>query len=140
MDSVLATMFHRVSAMMYLGFAIWASVSMLYFMPDLLGPGEQGFRAILAIGVFLMSVVACFGATFWPSFARLEAFFGAGLVGVLVAYVWDVVEDALAGLDTWRVVSGVMIFLIVPTARLVIVTLFLIRQAKVREILPGEDR
>lgn len=140
MDSILATMFHRVSATMYLGFAAWAVVSAIYFMPDLLGSGEQGFRAILAIGVLVVSLPACFGATFWPSLARMEAFFGAGLVGVLIAYLWDVVEDAFAGHDSWRTVTTVLIFLIVPMTRWSIVVLFLVRQAKVREILPGEDR
>lgn len=134
MDAALAVMFHRVSATMYLAFVVWGAVSLLYFIPGFVHSEACQWRVFFALVVIAAAAPACFGATFWPAYARLEAFFGSALVGGIIAYAVAVMLDVVSGTDTWRTVAAIGVFLVLPLARLAIVMMFLIRQAKDQEV------
>jgi hypothetical protein len=135
MEAILAALFHRASATIYLGYSLWSIAAVFYGIPTLIEARGTDWQVLFSIAVALFSVPACFGATFWPSFARLEAFAGTGFVGLILLYIFYIVVSVVGGIgpSTWASVPLIGTILIIPTCRSFIVIMFLVLQAKERE-------
>lgn len=133
METVLATMFHRLSATLYLIYCVWAVVSIVVGIPILIRANGEEWQTLFSIAVLCLAAPSCFGAAFWPSFARLELFAGAMFTALLCVYMFFVVSGALFSGDSWARVILVSSVLVVPAFRFTIVMLFLLKQAEERE-------
>lgn len=133
MDTVLSTMFHRLSATLYLIYCVWAVVSIVVGIPSLIQANGEEWQTLFSIAVLALAAPSCFGATFWPSFARMELFAGAMFTSLLCIYVFFLVLGALSGGGSWAGVLIVSSVLVVPAFRFAIVMLFLFKQAEERE-------
>lgn len=133
MDSVLAVMFHRLSATLYFIYAIWATVAVIAGIPSLITANGEQWQTIFSIAVFIFAVPAAFGATFWPAFARLELFAGVLFTTLLAIYMFFLVGNALYHEGSWSGLVIIASVLVVPLCRLLIVGRFLIEQAEKRK-------
>lgn len=133
MNDILAVLFHRTAATMYFIYTLWAITSILTGIPTVTNSiGDLGQFTFSSL-VLITAAPACFGATFWPSFARLELFAGSGFSMAILIYLYLIFHSiinsgsALAGfILIWSIV-------VLPVARTVIVIIFLLRQAKERK-------
>lgn len=134
MESMLATYFHRASSTIYLVYTLWSITSVIYGIPSLIMANGEQWQILFSISVLLFTAPATFGATFWPSFARLEAFAGSGFVGLMLLYEGFLVNNALKDLGPASWSAPVLIFsiFIIPLCRVIIVFVFLTRQAAER--------
>lgn len=133
MESILAIMFHRVSATLYFIYTAWAIVATLTGIPSLIEARGAQWQVIFSLSVLIFSAPSCFGATFWPSFARMELFAGLGFSVLIGIYTLVLAGNALFGLGPWAGVIIISSVAVVPICRVVIVIIFLIRQADERK-------
>lgn len=132
MDTILTAMFHRLSATLYLIYCVWSVVSIIDGISSLAQASGEQWQTLFSMAVLVFAAPSCFGATFWPNFARLELFAGAGLTTLLGIYVFFIFGNAFfsgAAISYAVIVTSV---LVVPLARLIIVIMFLLRQAEER--------
>lgn len=133
MDSILTAMFHRLSATLYLIYCIWAVVAIIDGIPSLAQANGEQWQTLFYMAVLVFAAPSCFGATFWPNFARLELFAGAGFTTLLAVYVFFLLGNAFFSGDALSYAVIVTSVLVVPLARLIIVIMFLLRQAEERK-------
>lgn len=134
METILAAMFHRASATIYLCYFIWSVVAVFNGIPSLQQANGTQWQTIFSIAVALTAAPATFGATFWPYFARLESFAGSAFVGLIFLYVGFLVAHQLSGDNGgWAGVIVVASLVVIPACRCIVVILFLMRQAAQRE-------
>lgn len=139
MESMLATSFHRASATVYFVYSLWAVAAIVNGIPSIIEANGIDVQTAYSIATLLLAAPACFGATFWPLFARLEAYAGSGFVGLILFYLVTLIWDWAAGDGS---ITGVIIIasiLVIPASRLVIIVVFLIRQAKADEERPRSN-
>lgn len=137
MECVLSTMFHRLSATLYLIYSLWALIAIIDGIPSLIRANGEDWQMLFSIAVLLFAAPSCFGATFWPSFARLELFAGAAFTTLLVIYILFVAGNALFGEGSWAGAAIVASVIVVPASRFAIVTRFLLSQAEDRKLAEG---
>jgi hypothetical protein len=135
MEAILAVMFHRLSASLYLIYCVWAVFAIVDGIPSLVSANGQQWQTLFSMAVLIFAAPSCFGATFWPSFARLELFAGAAFTTLLGIYIFYIIGNALFGGGSWAAVVIISSVVIVPLARLAIVILFLLRQAEGRRAI-----
>jgi hypothetical protein len=144
MDSILTAMFHRLSATLYLIYCIWAVVAVIDGIPSLAQANGEQWQTLFSMAVFVFAAPSCFGATFWPNFARLELFAGAGFTTLLGVYVFFLLGNAVFNGSPLSYAVILTSVLVVPLARLIIVVMFLLRQAEERRemnaVFPPEAR
>lgn len=133
MESILSVMFHRVSATLYFAYSVWAVVSVIAGIPSLIAANGEQWQTIFSIAVLICALPSCFGATFWPSFARLELFAGAAFSTLLAIYLFYLTGNALFNGGAWAGVVLLTTVLVVPFCRLIIIIMFLLRQAEDRK-------
>ena len=133
MDTILTSMFHRLSATLYLIYCIWAVISTIDGIPSLARANGEQWQTLFSMAVFIFAAPSCFGATFWPSFARLELFAGAAFTTLLGIYIFFLFGNAIFHGGAWSGVVVIGSVLVVPLARLIIVIVFLLRQAEERK-------
>jgi len=133
METILSIMFHRLSATLYFIYAVWAVVAVINGIPSLVAANGEQWQTIFSIAVFIFAVPSCFGATFWPSFARLELFAGAAFTTLLAIYIFFLVGNALFNGGSWSGFVIIASVMVVPLSRLIIVILFLVKQADERK-------
>lgn len=135
MEAILASLFHRASATIYFLYVVWAAISIPAGIPSLIAARGTDWQVLFSIAILIATVPACFGAIFWPSFARLEAFMGTAFVGLIILYIGWLVANQVTGVGqgTWAGVFLISSILVMPTCRCVVVIIFLIRQAEERE-------
>jgi hypothetical protein len=135
MNAILAALFHRASASIYLCYVLWSTISVFYGIPSLVAARGTDWQVLFSIAVVITAAPACFGATFWPSFARMEAFAGTAFVGLMILYVILLVGNQInnVGSGSWSGVFLILSLMIMPACRCVIVLIFLVRQAAARE-------
>ena len=139
MESMLATSFHRASATVYFVYTLWAAAAIVNGIPSIIEANGIDVQTAYSIATLLLAAPACFGATFWPLFARLEAYAGSGFVGLILFYLATLLWDWITGDGS---ITGVIIIasiLVIPASRLVIIVVFLIRQAKANDQRPEND-
>src|SRR5690606_4666668 len=88
METILSIMLHRLSATLYLIYALWAVISIVKGVPSLIAANGEEWQVMFSIAVLLFAAPSCFGATFWPSYARLELYAGAGFTTLLAIYMF----------------------------------------------------
>lgn len=133
MDTILTSMFHRLSATLYLIYCAWAVAAIIDGIPSLARANGEQWQTLFSIAVLIFAAPSCFGATFWPSFARLELFAGAAFTSILGIYIFFLFGNSLFHGGAISYVVIVMSVLVVPLARLIIVVVFLLRQAEERK-------
>lgn len=133
MESMLAAYFHRASATIYFVYCIWSVVAIVLGIPSLIAANGEQWQTIFSISVLIFAAPSCFGATFWPSFARLEAFAGSAFVGLILLYIGFLTSNAIHGLGPWAGVILITSVLVLPGCRVIIVCVFLLRQARSRK-------
>ena len=135
MEAILASLFHRASATIYACYVVWSIVAIFNGIPSLVAANGSQWQVLFSIAVAITATPAMFGATFWPLFARLEAFAGSAFVGLILLYIGFLVANQLAGVGTgsWAGVFLIMSILVIPGCRCVVVIVFLMRQAAERD-------
>lgn len=135
MEAILAALFHRASATIYLMYSLWSIVAIFYGIPSLVAARGTDWQVLFSIGVVICAAPACFGATFWPNFARLEAYAGCAFVGLMILYVALLIGNQLndVGTGSWSGVFLIVSLMIIPACRCIVVIIFLMRQAAARE-------
>ena len=133
MDSVLAMMFHRLSATLYFIYAVWAVVAVIAGIPSLVTANGTQWQTLFSIAVFIFALPSCIGATFWPTFARLELYSGVLFTTLLFIYIFFLVGNALYHEGSWSGLVIIASVLVVPLVRLLIVCMFLLEQTNERK-------
>lgn len=143
MNDVLAILFHRSAATVYMLYALWAIVSFIP-APNTASPvttEELGYmigRVIFPLVVLILSTISGIGAIFWPVMARVELFAGSAFCASLLIYSVLTIGRAIEGTSSWSSVVLIFAVIVLPVARTVIVYLFLVRQAEERKRHLGE--
>ena len=130
MNDILAVLFHRLAASVYLIYTLWAIVSIIDGLPSIIRERGDTFQLAFSILVLLTTGPSCLGATFWPLLARIELFFGSSFVGLLILYLYFLVQNALYNTGSWPGFILIWSIIILPACRTVIVVILLLRQAK----------
>lgn len=135
MEAILAALFHRASATIYMLYGLWAIIGSIYGVPSLIAANGVEWQTLFSIAVAISAAPACFGATFWPSFARMEAFAGTFFVGLILLYMGFLIANQVnqIGTGSWSGVFLIASILVIPTCRCVVVIIFLLRQAAMRD-------
>lgn len=132
MNDMLAVLFHRSAATLYLIYATWAVISIALGIPSIIsGIGDTG-QIFFSLLVLFTAGPACFGSTFWPNMARLELFSGSAFVMTMLIYLFFQVQYAIYTENSWAGVVISLSFLVLPIARTAIVITFLLRQTQER--------
>lgn len=143
MNDILAILFHRLAATVYLPYFIWAALATFSVLGSFKEqmPHDQVYLALFVVAVLVTSGASCFGATFWPRLARLELFTGASFVGLLVFYLGFALVDIFNNPipSDIRIANWVLLLsiLVLPICRTIVVVLLLLRQAKEEDATRG---
>lgn len=129
-DRVLAILFHRSAATLYLIYGCWGLVSIFGSIPTLVHFQGDVVQLVFSFLVMPMSFCAFVGALFFPAFARIEMFSAASLVTLVTIYEVFVFIAFLQG-DVPHGVGFVLNLshLVIPIARIVFIYVTLIKQA-----------
>lgn len=133
MDTLLAQYFHRLAATMYFAYTVWAVVSIVQGIPTIRDQSSDYFQILFSAIIFSTAGPACFGAAFWPSFARLEMAVGSSFTVVLTVYLYFILQNIFFGDGTWPGLVLIASVLVLPVCRSAIVAIFLLRQARQRK-------
>lgn len=133
MNDILAMLFHRATATMYLVYAAWAIVSLIVGLPTVREAQGLNWQIIFSIAVLLTCAPACAGATFWPAMARTELFAGSSFVAGMLVYLVFTIQRAVTE-GTWAGPVLILAVIVIPTARTVIIVIFLMIQADARKV------
>lgn len=129
-DKVLAILFHRSAATLYLVYFLWGVTSIAGSIPALTQAQGNLFQSFFSLLVSIVSSIAFFGALRFPRNARLEMFSAASLSTLVVIYA---VFLAVAFFDGSRAYGPAFIlslsYLVIPTSRVVFIYVTLIKQA-----------
>ena len=135
MDTILATMFHRSAATLYFLYFVWASIALVTgILPLTEGLGEMIGRLLFPVLVLITAGGAGVGASFWPNMARLELFAGSAFVMTLLIYLWFIGARVLSGESNLAALIVSLSYVVIPTARTVLVIILLLRQAEERKL------
>lgn len=131
MADLLAAMFHGMSATIYAIYVFWAIVALVFGIPNLIAANGDVWQNVFSALCLVIAAPACFGATFWPSFARLEALAGSSFIGLIVLYIGTLISNVIThtGSASWADVVIISSVLVMPICRTIIVLVLLIRQA-----------
>jgi hypothetical protein len=130
MNAILAILSHRFAATVYLIYAIWAVVSIITGIPTIENEAGTSFQLIFSSLVLIIAGPACVGAAFWPVLARLELFFSSGFLGLLVLYMYFVINNVINNGGSWAGSILVLSYMVLPGYRVLIIIVLLLRQAK----------
>jgi len=129
-DKVLAVLYHRSAATLYLIYFLWGIASIFGSIPTLVEAQGDFFQIAFSTLVLPTAFCALLGATFFPKFARLEMYSAASLVTLVLVYEVFIALAFFQG-DVARGVSFVLnsSFLVIPISRVIFIYLTLIKQA-----------
>lgn len=130
MEVILVALFHRASATLYAIYAAWAVIAFSTGIPSLVAANGQLWQVIFSGLTLITAAPACFGATFWPVFARLEALAGSSFVGLIAVYTATIFYAAVIGEGPWAGVVIILSVLVMPLCRTIVVIVLLLRQSK----------
>jgi hypothetical protein len=134
---LMATLFHRGSATLYLGYAIWGIASAIFGIPSLIETHGHLWQIGFSFLVFMACAPAAVGATFFPKLARLEMFMASAFVGLIVLYIGTLIVSGIVGHDPGRPISAILIgtVLIFPAIRVIFIYYALIKNEENRKML-----
>lgn len=124
-DQIMATLFHRAAATLYLLYALWGFTSTITGIPSVINTYGDFTQVVFAFFVFLVAVPACIGATFFPRTGRLEMHFEMAFVG-LIFFVYVIAQIVTGSINGTMLILSV---LVVPISRAIFIYLILIRTA-----------
>lgn len=130
-DKVLAVLFHRSAATLYLLYALWGVASLFRYAPYIMaGKGDLGLSLIASLVIPIM-LAAFIGALYFPIFARLEMYSSASFVTLLLLYAVFLLVGYFQG-DTHNGIEIILTLsrLVIPSARIVFIYVTLIKQAE----------
>lgn len=131
MNEILAVCFHRFAATIYLFYVLWAVVSLVDGIPSIISTQGDLFQVIFSSLVLITAIGACIGVVFWPKLARMELFASTSFSGLVVIYLYNVLMALLDGTSkNWATFILIFSLLVLPVCRIVIMIIFLLRQAK----------
>lgn len=130
MNDMLAILFHRAAATIYLFYVGWGILQTWQGMPSLVRSNGQDWNTLFAVFIIATCAPACFGATFWPTFARLELIAGSSVVALLLVYMYFLTVSVIQGEASWSGWELLLSILVIPVCRTLAVVVFLMRQAE----------
>lgn len=133
MEMTLAIYFHRLSATLYFIYSVWAVIAIFGGIPSLVQANGEQWQVIFSMAALVCTAPATFGATFWPSFARLEMFSGVAFAMLMALYVLVLLRSALFEGGPWAAVVIISSVGVMPICRDVIVVKFLLDQVEDRK-------
>ena len=133
MNDILATLFHRATATMYLIYSLWAVVVFSTGLPSVLAAAGDPGVVGLSVAVLVTAGPACLGSTFWPKMARTELVGGSGFAAAMLIYLGFLLWNILFNEGTWAGWVLIWSIVVVPLARTVVIILFLLVQARKRK-------
>lgn len=130
-DKILAVLFHRSAATIYFIYASWGVVSYFGVIPTLSITQGSFFQQVFSLGMFFTSIIAAFGATFFPKTGRTELFAGLGVTTLLSYYILSLFYAGFIMHDASKIPAAVYgaSHLVVPIARSVFIYLTLVKTA-----------
>lgn len=125
-NQILAVYFHRVAALSYFFYTVWALISFLDARSD-----DQDWFPLYVMPIALG---ASLGATFFPRTGRLELFASGSLIVLICIFLWLATASSIHhGSDTWAANLALnLTHLIVPVARTIFILKQLLRDAMKR--------
>jgi len=135
MNDVLAILFHRLAATVYMLYGLWATITIVSGIPPITQAEGDMYQIIFSTLVLITTIPACVGATFWPVLARLELFAGSGFLGLTLLYLYFILQSVILGEATWSGFTLIWSIVILPASRTIVVIVLLLRQAHEREAL-----
>lgn len=130
MNDILAVLFHRATATMYLIYSVWATISIVVGIPTLADIQGSEWQIYFSLSVLLTTAPAGLGATFWPAMARTELFAGSSFVAGMLIYLFFSFQRAISGEGSWAGAVILISIIVIPLARTAVITIFLMVQAK----------
>lgn len=132
-DKILAVLFHRSAATLYLIYFAWGLTSLFQLIPTIFMQQGSLFQQIFSVAVVATSGTAFVGATFFPRTGRLELFAGAAVTALITFYVGSLFFAGLTNLtvDGSKIPAAVYgsSHLVVPIARTIFIYKTLTRVA-----------
>lgn len=133
-DKVLAVLYHRSAATLYLIYALWGVASVFGSIPTIVAAQGNLIQSFFSLLVAPISFTAFIGALYFPKLARLEMYCAASLVTLVVVYEIFVAIAFFQGNPP----NGVgfilnLSHLVIPTSRIIFIYLTLIKQAEEKE-------
>lgn len=133
-DKVLAVLFHRSAATLYLIYFFWALSSIFWEIPSIILLQGDVVQIIFSIVVMPIAFCAFIGALYFPKLARLEMYAASSLVTLVVIYEIFIAWRFFLG-DSDYGVSFILNLshLVIPVSRIIFTYVTLVKQAGDRE-------
>lgn len=130
-DKVLAVLFHRSAATLYLIYFCWGISSIIGRIPSIVEAQGDLFQTVFSALVSIVSGLAFFGALQFPSHARLEMYSAASFATLVFIYE---IFLAFTFFDGFNPSYGPafllsLSYLVIPLSRVVFIYVTLVKQA-----------
>ena len=137
MSDVIATLFHRMAATVYIIYSAWASVAIWSTLPALTNLAGAQWATIFAVIFLGTTALSAVGAAFFPLLARLELFAGSAFAALLLVYFAFTLKAAVFDAGSWTAPLFVLGVAVLPSVRTLMILFFLLKQADTRKLLEG---
>jgi len=127
---ILATLYHRSAATLYLVYVVWGVVSFAQLVPTHFIEQGSFFQQVFSTAVTFAALIAMCGALFFPKTGRFELFAGSTVAILFLLYIVLIFIAVLNG-DTDKLPTLVFgaSHLVVPISRTIFIYLTLIKTA-----------
>lgn len=131
MNDILAILFHRAAATMYFIYALWGLFSLILGLPTLNSIDGLDWQLVFSAAVLLTAIPAGLGCVFWPAMARTELYAGSSFVAGMLIYMYFTLQNLFTNNGgSWTSLILLLSIIVVPAARTVVITIFLLVQAR----------
>lgn len=124
---VIAMLFHRTAATVYLMYALWGIVTGFGTSPTLDDYNSELFSNFFSLFAVLTTIPAAIGATFFPRTGRLEMYAASAFTGLMLVYLAFGLGRAITGESHWGSIILLLSILVIPIARFSFILLTLVR-------------
>lgn len=124
---VIAMLFHRTAATVYLLYALWGIVTGFGTSPTLDDHNSELFSNFFSLFVVLTAIPASVGATFFPRTGRLEMFSASAFTGLMLVYLAFSLGRVITGEAQWGSIILLLSILVLPIARFSFILITLVR-------------
>ena len=133
-DKVLAVLFHRSAATLYLIYSLWGITSIFGSLPSIVAAQGDIVQIVFSLMVAPISFAAFVGALYFPKFARLEMYTASALFTLVGLYELVVFWQFTQGNPSYgpQFVLNIS-HLVIPGSRVLFIYLTLIKQAGDKE-------
>jgi len=129
-DKVLAVLFHRSAATLYLIYSAWGVAAIFGSIPTIINFQGDTAQTFFSLLIAPISFLAFIGALYFPKLARLEMYSASSLVTLVAIYEFFVGYAFLQG-DGPHGVAFILNLshLVIPISRIIFIYVTLIKQA-----------